>query len=170
MPPPSGLLEERQAHTAQSIMRQQLQMREDFEMRWVQVARFYNLIFISKWLVTRQSWDVAEASTASLPWAPLPSAFSVHSGCIFGKVTHWRRPGRGRRARRKSRKIPPRTGARTRCCRSSVLKADWRSGDGAGSCRRRCFAPGNHGRLSEALCCCCCLYDWRQNIKTVQQL
>lgn len=109
------------------------------------------------------------------PYTP-PSTCPVHffflfpisraASLIFGKVTHWRRPGRGRPARRRSRRSPPRTGVRTRCCRRSALTAGWRSWDGAGSCRRRCFGPGNHGRPSEALCCCCCLYDWVQIIQT----
>lgn len=90
-------------------------------------------------------------------------ASSLLSGCIFGKITHWRRPGRRHRATQRSRRSPPRTGARTRCCRRSVLRAGWRSWDGAWSCRRHCSDPGNRGRLSEALCCCCCQYGWERS-------
>lgn len=108
--------------------------------------------------------------TSPSTWAVLCLlTLSLPSGCIFGKITRWRRPSRGRRARRRSRRSRPRTGVRTHCCRRSVPRAGWRSWDGAWSCRRRCFDPGNHGRLSEALCCCCCSYDWRQSRENSSQ-
>lgn len=145
------------------VLRQQPE-REDSEMRLL-----YNLIFRNTWVATCQYWDVTKALYTSLH-LPCPLLFfppiSRAASLIFGKVTHWRRPGRGRPVRRKSRRSPPRTGVHTRCCRRSALTAGWRSWDGAGSCRRRCFGPGNHGRPSEALCCCCCLYDWVQIIQT----
>lgn len=85
--------------------------------------------------------------------------------CIFGKITHSKRPGRWCSVRSRSHRSPPRTGVRTRCCRRSDLTAGWRSWAGAWSCLWHGFDLGNCGRLSEAPCCCYCLYDWGKKEK-----
>ena len=121
-------------------------------MRPAQVTTINILILADNWIVCPSLFLKHPSTWAESVFLRFPLTLAA----LLAKFTCWRTPGMWHRATRRSRRSRPRTGARIHYCRRSVLKAGWRSWEGAWSHWRHGFDPGNRERPSGAPCCCCC--------------